>query len=354
MGKKKKTSGKWNLKKILLVAGSVVLVICLVVGFIYYKTNLEANFFVQGDTHKYILIDRDDTFDDVVVKLQETGTVKNIQSFVRTAKNNGYPESIVPGRYELIDGMSNYMLVHRLINGRQTPLRITFNNIRTKEVLAQRLSKQMMMDSLEMINALNNDTLLSRYGLTRPTAVALFIPNTYEVYWDISPEKLMDKMKVEYDKFWTEERLQKLNDVGLTKLEVSTLASIVDEETNKKDEKPLIAGLYLNRLNKGMPLQADPTVKFALQDFSLRRIYSGHLETDSPYNTYKHAGLPPGPIRIPSTEGIDAVLNYVDHDYMYMCAREDRSGYHNFATTFDEHLKNASKYRHTLNKRGVQ
>ncbi|HQJ91217.1 MAG TPA: endolytic transglycosylase MltG, partial [Paludibacteraceae bacterium] len=289
-----------------------------------------------------------------VVKLQETGTVKNIQSFIRTAKNNGYPESMVPGRYELEDGMSNYMLVHRLINGRQTPLRITFNNIRTKEVLAQRLSKQMMMDSLEMINALNNDTLLSRYGLTRPTAVALFIPNTYEVYWDISPEKLMDKMKVEYDKFWTEERLQKLNDVGLTQLEVSTLASIVDEETNKKDEKPLIAGLYLNRLNKGMPLQADPTVKFAVQDFSLRRIYSGHLETDSPYNTYKHAGLPPGPIRIPSTEGIDAVLNYVDHDYMYMCAREDRSGYHNFATTFEEHLKNASKYRNTLNQRGVQ
>ncbi|HOU69172.1 MAG TPA: endolytic transglycosylase MltG [Paludibacteraceae bacterium] len=354
MGKKKKTSGKWNLKKILLVAGFVVLVICLVVGFIYYKTNLEANFFVQGDTHKYLLIDRDDTFDDVVVKLQETGTVKNIQSFIRTAKNNGYPESMVPGRYELEDGMSNYMLVHRLINGRQTPLRITFNNIRTKEVLAQRLSKQMMMDSLEMINALNNDTLLSRYGLTRPTAVALFIPNTYEVYWDISPEKLMDKMKVEYDKFWTEERLQKLNDVGLTQLEVSTLASIVDEETNKKDEKPLIAGLYLNRLNKGMPLQADPTVKFAVQDFSLRRIYSGHLETDSPYNTYKHAGLPPGPIRIPSTEGIDAVLNYVDHDYMYMCAREDRSGYHNFATTFEEHLKNASKYRNTLNQRGVQ
>ncbi|MCB9018487.1 MAG: endolytic transglycosylase MltG [Paludibacteraceae bacterium] len=354
MGKNKKHSGKWNFKRVAIIAVCVLVVIGAVGGFVYYRTTFKSNIFVPGDSHKYLLIYKGDSFEDVVAKLQASGTVKNMSSFVRTAKNNGYPKNVVPGRYELEDGMSNYVLVHRLINGRQTPLRITFNNIRTKEVLAQRLSKQLMMDSVEMVNALNNDTLLAKYGLTSPTTVALFIPDTYELYWDITPEKLMDRMKQEYDKFWTEDRLLKLNEVGLSQLEVSTLASIVDEETNKKDEKPMIAGLYLNRLNKGMPLQADPTVKFAVHDFSLRRIYNGHLDTDSPYNTYKHIGLPPGPIRIPSTEGIDAVLNYVDHDYIYMCAREDRSGYHNFAATYDEHIKNASKYRNSLNRRGVQ
>ncbi|MEE1542020.1 MAG: endolytic transglycosylase MltG, partial [Paludibacteraceae bacterium] len=201
---------------------------------------------------------------------------------------------------------------------------------------------------------MNNAEILSVYGLNRATAVSLFIPDTYEVYWNLSPTDLLDRMKKEHNIFWNEERTLKLNALGLSQAEVSTLASIVEEETSKKDEKPVVAGLYLNRLKRGIPLQADPTVKFALQNFGLRRIYKKHLEYDSPYNTYLYAGLPPGPIRIPSKESIDAVLNFTKHNYIYMCAKEDFSGYHNFASSLDEHNKNAAKYRNALNKKNIR
>ncbi len=312
------------------------------------------NIFVDIDQKKYLLIYENDGFGDVVKKLEASRSVKNMKSFIKTAEKLDYPANIVSGRYELVDGMSNRELLHKLINGRQTPIRITFNNIRTKEILAQRLSDQLRMDSAAMFRVLDDEEILSCYGLNPATAVCLFIPNTYEVYWDISPENLLERMKREYDKFWTEDRLMKLNDVGLDRIEVSILASIVEEETIKKDEKPIVAGLYLNRIHKGIPLQADPTVKFAHQDFSLKRVYKKHLTIDSPYNTYKYAGLPPGPIRIPSIESIDAVLNYQDHNYYYMSAKEDFSGYHNFALTLEEHNQNAEKYRRELNRRGIK
>ena len=184
--------------------------------------------------------------------------------------------------------------------------------------------------------------------------MALFIPDTYEVYWNISLDKLMKKMEKANNNFWNEERTTKANAMGLTKDEVATLASIVDEETANNSEKPMIAGMYFNRLKKGMPLQADPTIKFALKDFALRRIYHKLLTVDSPYNTYKNQGLPPGPIKIASVAGIDAVLNYVHHDYLYMCAKEDFSGTHNFAVTYSEHLQNAAKYTKALNNRGIK
>ncbi len=323
-------------------------------GFVYYSNMWKSNIFVNIDRKEYLLIYENDGFGDVVDKLEASGCVKNIKSFIKAARKLDYPENIVSGKYELVDGMSNRELLRKLINGRQTPTRITFNNIRTKEQLAQRLSRQLRMDSAAMLRVLNDKDILAGYGLTQATAVCLFIPNTYEVYWDISPENLLERMKKEYDIFWTEERLTKLNDVGLDRLEVATLASIVEEETKKKDEKPVVAGLYLNRIHKGIALQADPTVKFALQDFSLKRIYKEHLNYDSPYNTYKYAGLPPGPIRIPSIESMDAVLNYQDHNYYYMCAKEDFSGYHNFASTLQEHNQNAAKYRRELNKRGIK
>lgn len=323
-------------------------------GFVYYSSMWKPNVFVDMDKKSYLFIYENDGFDDVVEKLAASGNIKNMNSFIKTAKELDYPTNIVSGKYELADGMSNRELLHRLINGRQTPTRITFNNIRTKETLAQRLSSQLSMDSAAMLRVLNDTDILIKYGLKPATAVTIFIPNTYEVYWDISPENLMERMKKEYDLFWTEERLLKLNDVGLSQIEVATLASIVEEETKKKDEKPVVAGLYLNRIHKGIALQADPTVKFALQDFSLKRIYKEHLTFDSPYNTYKYAGLPPGPIRIPSIESIDAVLNFQDHNYYYMCAKEDFSGYHNFASTLQEHNANAAKYRRELNRRGIR
>lgn len=314
---------------------------------------LKPNISVKQNKKAFLLIYEEDGFEDVVKKTEALGVVENMRSFRKAAEEMDYANQIVSGRYELVDGMSNTEFLRRLINGRQTPLRVTFNNIRTKELLAKRLSAQLRMDSAEIVNVLNNEQILEKYGLNPATAVCLFIPNTYEMYWDISPEDLLKKMKKEYDAFWTETRLMKLNEVGLDQLEVCVLASIVEEETRMKDEKPVVAGLYLNRIHKGIPLQADPTVKFALQDFSLRRIYNVHLTYDSPYNTYKYAGLPPGPIRIPSIESIDAVLNYQDHNYIYMCAREDFSGYHNFAATYQEHSRNAAKYRRELNRRGI-
>jgi len=354
MKRNKKQSGN---RTFLYVTLSVLLVLAVYggfKGFAYYSNIWKPNIFVNIDQKEFLLIYEDDKFSDIVEKLEASGSVKNMQSFIKAAEELGYPANIVSGRYELVDGMSNKALLHRLINGRQTPIRITFNNIRTKEMLAQRLSSQLRMDSAGMVNTLNNKEVLSEYGLNLATAVCLFIPNTYEVYWDISPEDLLKRMKKEYDKFWTEERLMKLNEVGLDRFEVATLASIVEEETKKKDEKPIVAGLYLNRIHKRIPLQADPTVIFALQDFSMKRVYKNHLTLDSPYNTYKYAGLPPGPIRIPSIESIDAVLNYQDHNYYYMCAKEDFSGYHNFASTLQEHNQNAAKYRRELNRRGIR
>ncbi|MCD7816338.1 MAG: endolytic transglycosylase MltG, partial [Bacteroides sp.] len=194
----------------------------------------------------------------------------------------------------------------------------------------------------------------AQIGYSTETLPCLFIPNTYEVYWTMTPEAFVKRMQKEHDRFWNEERKAKAQSIGLTPEEVATLASIVEEETANNAEKPMVAGLYINRLHADMPLQADPTVKFALQDFGLRRILHTHLETDSPYNTYKHTGLPPGPIRIPSIQGIESVLNYTRHNYLYMCAKEDFSGTHNFAATFSQHLANARKYQRELNRRKIK
>ncbi len=354
MKRNKTQSGNRTFLRISLFVLLVLIIFGGFKGCIYYTNMWKSNIFVNIDHKEYLFIYEDDSFDNVIKKLEASGSVKNMKSFIKAAKKLGYPENIVSGKYELVDGMSNRELLRKLINGRQTPMRITFNNIRTKEILAQRLSNQLLMDSATIVNLLNNQDALSEYGLTPATAVCLFIPNTYEMYWNISPEDLLKRMKKEYDRFWTEERLMKLNDVGLDQFEVATLASIVEEETKKKDEQPVVAGLYLNRLHKGIPLQADPTLIFAFQDFTIKRVYNNHKELDSPYNTYKYAGLPPGPIRIPSIESIDAVLNYQDHNYYYMCAREDFSGYHNFANTLEEHNRNAAKYRRELNRRGIK
>lgn len=349
---KKNGEGKLSLKKILWISAAVVVAVALVVGGIYYKVMLSPNFEVKGEP-KYLLVYENDTFDDVVNRLKETGTVKNLNSFVRTARNNGYQEHIRSGRFRLEDGMSNYLLVHRLINNRQEPLKVTFNNVRTKRQLAQNISSKLMMESDSLLALLNDPVALAEFGVLPETAVALFIPNTYEVYWNISPLDFVKLMKKEYDRFWTDERKEKLDRVGLTQLEVATLASIVEEETNKADERPKVAGLYLNRLRQRMLLQADPTVKFAVGNFSLRRLLSGHLAVNSPYNTYKNIGLPPGPIRIPSQQGIDAVLDYESHDYIFMCAKPNSSGYHDFAVTYKEHLDYAKKYHKSLNDRNI-
>lgn len=259
------------------------------------------------------------------------------------------------GYYRLPARIGDKQLIRIFQKGYQSPIRLSFTNqIRNCEQLAGRMGEALLLDSAEVMARLDSVDYLRQFGLNRATAVCLFIPNTYEVYWTISPDDLFARMNKEYKAFWTEERLSKAKAKGLTPVQVATLASIVESETYKAAEHPQIASLYLNRLRKGMPLQACPTVIFANGDFSLRRVLKRHLALDSPYNTYKYAGLPPGPIRCAYGRTMDAVLNAPKTDYLYMCANPDWSGTHVFSSTYSQHAATARAYRQELNKRHIQ
>ncbi|MDE6693970.1 MAG: endolytic transglycosylase MltG, partial [Muribaculaceae bacterium] len=248
--------------------------------------------------------------------------------------------------------MTVYDISRKILNGRQDPVKVVFNNVRTLGQLADKVASKMEFDASAFSRAC--DSVLASKGLTPEQRPAAFLPDTYEFYWNASPEYVVERLAGYHDKFWNDERRRKADVLGLTPVEVATLASIVEEETAKVDERPKVARLYLNRIRKGMKLQADPTVKFAVGDFSLRRILGAHLKVESPYNTYLHEGLPPGPIRVVDKRTLDAVLDAPAHDYVYMCAKEDFSGYHNFAVTFAEHQANADRYRRELNRRGIR
>ena len=277
--------------------------------------------------------------------------VKNIKSFKRCFKRENPSKKIAPGYYRFNENTTNKSLVRHLTNGWQTPYKLTLSgNIRGMEKLAGLLGKKMMYDSVEFINYFNNSEVWEKYNLSKERFQSIILPNTYEVYWTNTPEEFIDRMSKEYDKFWTPERLEKAKELNLSKEEVSILASIVCEESNYKPELPTIAGVYLNRLKRGMKLDADPTVKFAINDPTIKRILFKHLKVDSPYNTYKYAGLPPGPITIPSIAGIDAVLNYQKHNYLYFCANENLDGTHKFARTLSEHNRNARAYQAAINR----
>lgn len=301
----------------------------------------------------HIYIDRDDTLDSVYHKLRTDGNPNHFEGFQWIAEYKKYGGRIRTGRYAIRPGDNSYRLYQRLANGTQTPTKLTISSVRTLDRLARSVGNQLMADSAEIASRLYDDMYIRSLGYDAQTFPALFVPNTYEVYWNMSVDEFFARMQQEHKRFWDKDRMAKAEALGMTAAEVATLASIVDEETNAKEEKATVAGLYINRLKKGMMLQADPTVKFALQDFGLRRILFKHLETDSPYNTYMHTGLPPGPIRIASIAGIDAVLNYEKHTYLYMTAKEDFSGRHNFATTLAQHNINARKYHEALNKRKI-
>lgn len=322
--------------------------------FIYFSAIFFVpNIFPKADEKAFLCIPDSSSFNDVTRLLSNDAKVLNISSFKQVAGLLHYGAKIRSGRYELKTGMNNFQLVRMLRSGRQTPVRLTFNNIRTKEQLAARLGTQLMADSTSILKLLNDTAFLSTYHLNPNTSVSLFIPNTYEVFWNLNAKDLFKRMDKEYASFWTEERKAKAAAIPLTPSEVSTLASIVEEETNNKHDRPMVAGLYINRLKAGMPLQADPTIKFAVGDFSIKRVLFGHLRTVSPYNTYKNIGLPPGPIRVATPSGIDAVLNYAHHNYIYMCASETLNGEHKFAATWAEHQVNARKYRTELNNRQI-
>lgn len=280
--------------------------------------------------------------------------LKHRWAFGVYAKRINLPETFKPGHYEIKPGMSVIEVARMLKLGLQTPVQVTINNVRIPAQLAQKLARQIDADSTAIMRALTSSKVAQSVGFNSLTLFSMFIPNTYEFYWTVTPEELVQRMKREYDNFWTPERDALRKRSGLSRLEVMTLASIVYEETRKTDEMPRIAGVYVNRLRKGIPLQADPTVKYAMQDFGLRRILYRHLKYPSPYNTYINKGLPPSPICMPGINAIDAVLNFEQHDYIFFCARPTFDGYHNFARTLREHNANARAYSAELNRRKIK
>ena len=307
------------------------LVLILVLTVTYMLTPVS-----KADTTQYVYIDEDDTQDSVIAK---------VGAFSHTAGMTGL--TIEPSE-------GAFVVFRHLKNGRQTSMMLTIPEVRTMDRLAAVLAQKLMLDSATIATALTDQATCQELGYDTCTIAAMFVPNTYDIYWNVSLDKFLKRMQREHDRFWQGDREQKAAQMQLTPNEVCTLASIIDEETANNAEKPMIAGMYLNRLHEPMPLQADPTIKFALKQFELKRIYNKLLNVDSPYNTYRNEGLPPGPIKVASVKGIDAVLNYVRHDYLYMCAKEDFSGTHNFARTYQEHLKNAARYSQALNERDIK
>ena len=335
--------------KYLLIPAAVCLLVMGIAVYYYFLTP-----FSQHSKTTYVYIDDDDTKDSVIVKLEAVGNRHGMTALSTLLNHTSYADNIRTGRFAIDPKESSVSLYRQLRSGRQQPLMLTIPESRTMDRLARQLSNRLMLDSATIADALLDPTFTASYGYDTATIACMFVPNTYEVYWDVSLDRLMTRMQKEHDAFWEGERTRKADALGLSPNEVCTLASIVDEETANTAEKPMVAGMYLNRLKENMPLQADPTVKFAMKKFELRRIYHDMLFFDSPWNTYRYEGLPPGPIKIASVKGIDAVLNHVQHDYLYMCAKEDFSGTHNFAVTYREHLQNAARYAKALNERGIK
>lgn len=307
--------------------------------------------FEGGD--RIVLIPTGSGLDQVIDSLKAQGLVADEQSFRLLADRKKYGAKVKPGRYRVESGISLNGLINKLRSGDQDPVRITFNNIRTLPEFAGKVAPYIEADSLELIRAIRDPAVIERLGLRPETMISLFIPDTYEMWWTDTPAELIDRMSTEYKRFWNPERQARAKTIGLGQGEVATLASIVQAETAKRDEAPTIAGVYLNRLRINMPLQADPTLKFALGIDSLNRVLDRDKLVDSPYNTYTRTGLPPGPINMPEPRYIDAVLNPAKHDYLYFCARETLDGYSNFAKTYEQHLVNARRYQRALDRRGI-
>lgn len=331
------------------VVGILLLVILAAGGYLY---QLVFRPFSLPQT-VFLYIDNNAGYDEVMAQLDEKATIPSERIFHLLAERMNYPATVKSGRYAIEDGMNMMEVIRRLRSGQQAPVDLTFNNTRTLEDLAGRLSQQLMLDSVTLVSTLKDTTKAEAFGFTPESFPSLFIPNTYEVYWNTTADELLKRMKREYDAFWNESRTARAERQGLTPLDVSILASIVEEEATYQDEYSIVAGLYLNRLKRGMRLEADPTVKFAVGDFTLRRILFRHLEVESPYNTYKNSGLPPGPIRVPSIQAMEGVLSPAEHNYLFMCAKDDLSGRHNFAVTHAEHARNAAAYQRALNQRGI-
>jgi UPF0755 protein len=335
----------------------LVLIFLLIIAGLGYLINQVAfspNVWIANGKQEFIIyIKPSDRISNLKKQLYSNGLIIHRKNFEWWAKLKKFDQTLKAGKYKLSFGMSNNDLINKIRNGDQEPVRLIFNNIRLKTDLAGRISQQLNCDSIVLLNLLNDSTLPQKYGFTTQTIACMFIPNTYYLNWTTSEEKFLDRMHYEYQQFWNKTRLEKAFAQKLSPVEVSILASIIDKETQKNDEKARIAGVYLNRLKLNWRLQADPTLIFALGDFTIKRVLNEYMQLDSPYNTYKYEGLPPGPICIPSISSIDAVLNAEQHKFLYFCAKPDYSGYHNFATNYTQHTTNAYLYRNFLNSERI-
>lgn len=336
----------WIILMAFLVAGMAVTVAG---GYYYYLQR--PNVVVADDG--IILIQPGDSFETVVRILQSHGYLRNEHTFRKVAELKKYTAGVKTGRYKIQHDMNNDQLVNLLRSGRQEPVHFTFNNIRTLPDFAGVLFRQLAVDSAEFMRLAQDPEYVKTWKFTPENFIGMFIPNTYQIFWHPRTEDFMKRMNTEYLRFWNDERRTKAQRAGLSPMDVTVIASIVEEETNKTDEYPVIAGVYINRLKKGWKLEACPTLKYALGNFTLKRILTKHMETESPYNTYKHTGLPPGPIRMPSIRCIDAVLNYTRHDYLFFCAKSDFSGTHYFSRTLKEHNRHAAEFHQALNQKGI-
>ena len=334
-------------KKIILIAIAIIL---LIAGFFAWKLFGPA---VSVKNESYLYIKTGSSYEEVQAQLVNNDFIGSATWLNMATKIVGY-KKIKPGRYKLTNGMNLTNLVRLLKNGQQTPVTFVVTKIRTKEGLADKIGSAFECDSLQMISFLNNRDSLIAYDLDSNTVMAAIMPLTYDIKWNTTPGKLFQYFYTAYKAFWTTERKEKAEKLGLTPIGVSTLASIIDEETNSPIDRPKVASVYLNRIDKGMPLQADPTLKFALRNFGLKRILNEHKNVVSPYNTYNNKGLPPGPICTPQMETIDAVLDSPKTDYLYFVANSDFSGTHVFTTNYEDHMKYARLYQQELNKRNIK
>lgn len=342
-----------KLKNIIAITSVVVIIVATIYSYIIYKKVFSANTsFAEREV--YIQIPTDATYPEAEQIIAQY--VKDMEKFRMSAEKMDYPSKYRSGRFLVKSGMNNFDMIRSLLQN--VPVRLTFNNQETLEDFAGRIAQQLEPDSLTLMQVFTEQEFLSQNNFTVENALSMYLPNTYEFYWNTTAAQFREKMAKEYRRFWTEERLSKADSLGLTPQEVSTLASIVQKETTKVDERPRVAGVYLNRLKIEMPLQADPTAVYAYKKHTgnfkevIKRVNSTHTSINSPYNTYQVTGLPPGPITMPDISSIDAVLNAEKHDYYYFCASVERFGYHEFAKTHDQHRVNANKYQKWLNKQG--
>ncbi len=338
-----------NLKAGIIIFATIVL---SSVSFYVYQVLFAPNILLDKE-EGYLYIPTGASFENVKDSLESKGVLHDRLSFMFLSKLSGYTKKVRPGRYLLKSGDNNWNTLKKLYSGRQDPVKLTFNNVRLQHEFAEKMGAKFEFSEEDLLKKLADADYMKTLGLAPENAMCLFVPNTYELYWNITAETFLDKMYQEYDKFWTEARKSKADSLGLTIQQVYILASIVEEETKQQDEKSRVAGVYYNRFKVGMKLQADPTVKFAVGDFSLRRIYSGHLTIESQYNTYKYKGLPPGPICLPTVKTVDATLNVEKHDYLFFCADISKPGYHKFTKNFDEHRGVAQEYRTNLDKKNI-